>query len=179
VRLRELVARVDAIEAASFDGYAYRHVSQERDPRAGTGARLTGGRWNPRDSFATLYLALELPTVVAEFYRLAERQTLTPTEFLPRAVYRFEVRLERLLDLRGADARSALELTDERLRASDAAYCQKIGAAAHTLGREGVIAPSATGKNTVLAVFLDSLQPQSLLEPTLMEIWDTPPDALG
>jgi RES domain-containing protein len=174
---RELVARVDALGTVSFEGHAFRHVSRDRDPRSGVGARLSGGRWNPRDSFSTLYLGLEISTVVAEFNRLAERQALAPTDFLPRDLYRFDVRLERLLDLRGADARSALDVTDERLRATDAAFCQEIGAAAHTLAHEGVIAPSATGNNTVLAVFLDNLLPRSLLEPTLIENWETPPEA--
>ncbi|MGH2824591.1 MAG: RES domain-containing protein, partial [Thermoleophilaceae bacterium] len=35
-----------------------------RHPLSGAGARSLGGRWNPRESFATLYLALERETVV-------------------------------------------------------------------------------------------------------------------
>jgi RES domain-containing protein len=64
--------------------------------------------------------------------------------------------LAAALDLRPAAARESLGLTEELLRAVDARRCQAIGAAAHYLGFEGIIVPSATGRGTVLAVFFES-----------------------
>ena len=50
----------------------------QRSPLSGEGARLHGGRWNPRGTPA-LYLALDHATAVAEFYQgLAKPGTLAP-----------------------------------------------------------------------------------------------------
>jgi RES domain-containing protein len=85
------------------------------------GARIHGGRWNPPDSFSTLYLALDRETTVREFYRLAERQGRDPEDFLPRRLYRYDIALGALLDLRDSATRAALQLGDPELRSSDAA----------------------------------------------------------
>lgn len=175
MRPQELVARIDALGATALESVAFRHVSAGANPRSGTGARINGGRWNPPNSFATLYLGLESETVANEFRRLAARQGLAPEDFLPRYVYRFNVRLAAILDLRSEDAQRAVDLTDRVLRADDPRRCREVGEATHHLGLEGVVAPSAAGPGTVLAVFLEKLRPGSLLEPVGSERWDVPP----
>jgi len=172
----ELVSRLDAIGASSIQGAFYRHVAAGRDPRSGLGARINGGRWNPPDSFSTLYLAEAVDTVTREFYRLARRQGLHPRDFLPRDLYTFEVELEAVLDLRLDDARERVGLSSTELRSDDARACQAIGEAAHYLGLEGVAVPSAAGGGgIVLAVFLDRLRPNSRIEPTTHVRWNEPP----
>src|SRR3954452_5639696 len=140
-----LVAAVDELDPAAYDGSAYRHLAERWNPLSGAGARSAGGRWNPPGSFATLYMAVQRQTAIAEFVRMAARAGRVPEDFLPRRLYRYEVRLAALLDLRTAVARAAAELRDEDLFGDDPAACQAIGEAAQYLGREGVIAPSATG----------------------------------
>jgi len=85
------------------------------------------------------------------------------------------VRLAGVLDLREAEARRAVDLSDRQLRADDPGPCQEIGEAAHYVGLEGILAPSAAGPGTVLAIFLEKLQPGSLLETLSSETWETPP----
>lgn len=172
---QELVARVDALGATALETVAFRHVTVGANPRSGTGARIHGGRWNPPNSFATLYLGLDVETVADEFHRMARRQGLRPDDFLPRELHRFDVRLAAVLDLREAEARRAVDLSDRQLRADDPGRCQEIGEAAHYVGLEGILAPSAAGPGTVLAIFLEKLRPGSLLEPLSSEAWDTPP----
>lgn len=172
---QELVARVDALGATALETVAFRQVAGGANPRSGKGARIHGGRWNPPNSFATLYLGLDVETVVDEFHRMARRQGLTPDDFLPRELHRFDVRLAAVLDLREAAARQAIDLSDRQLRADDPRRCQEIGEAAHYVGLEGVVAPSAAGPGTVVAIFLEKLRPGSLLEPLSSETWDTPP----
>jgi RES domain-containing protein len=136
-----------------------------------------GGRWNPAKSFAVLYLGLAEQTVVAEFHRLASQQGLQPDAFLPRTLYRFRARLSRLLDVRPIPARDTLGLS-EVASADDLRISQAIGAAAFVAGREGILAPSATGVGEVLAVFLERLQPGSELEEIDSELWEqVPPPA--
>jgi RES domain-containing protein len=168
----ELVALVDALGASAVETVAFRHVSVGTNPRSGTGARIHGGRWNPPNSFATLYLALDRETVVAEFERAAQRQGLTPDQFLPRELHEFEARLSAVLDLTAAEARQRLELADADLRSDDPTRCREIGEAAHYVGLEAVMAPSAAGRGIVLAVFLEKLQPGSAIEALRHEVWE-------
>ncbi len=139
------------------------------------GARTHGGRWNPPESFSTLYLALERETTVREFYRLAMRQGRSSGDFLPRRMYRYDVTLAAVLDLRDAATRGALQLSDSELSADNAGACQQIGESAHYLGLEGILAPSATGEGTVLAVFFDRLHADSLVRDLDHESWVAPP----
>lgn len=176
---QELVARVDALGATTLETVAFRHVTSGANPRSGTGARIHGGRWNPPNSFATLYLGLDVETVADEFHRLARRQGLAPDDFLPRELHRFDVRLAAVLDLREAEAQRAVDLSERQLRADDPSRCQEIGEAVHYVGLEGILAPSAAGPGTVLAIFLEKLRPGSLLEPLTSKAWDAPPPQRG
>lgn len=172
---QQLIARIDAIEPTPFAGQAFRHLSHDHHPLSGMGARIHGGRWNPPDSFSTLYLALDRETTVREFYRLAERQGRDPDDFLPRRLYRYDIALAALLDLREPATRTALQLSDPELRSSDAAKCQQIGESAHHLGLEGILAPSATGKGVVLVVFFDRLHADSQVRDLDHEPWSAAP----
>ena len=114
-------------------------------------------------------------TVVREFFRLAHRMGLAPEDFLPRRFYRYSFELRGLLDLREAEARAAVGLTEANIASDDLGPCQAVGEAAHYLGREGVIAPSATGAGTVLAVFFDRLTAGSSVHDLDYETWESPP----
>jgi RES domain-containing protein len=173
----KLVAAVDGLGPASYRGIAYRHVAPRWNPLSGAGAQSYGGRWNPPDSFATIYLATTAQTAIAEFERMAARSRRDPADFLPRRLYRCRVNLAAVLDLRGDDARAAVSLSDGDLRADDLAPCRAVGEAAHYLGREAIIAPSATGRGTVLAVFFDRLGPDSSLRVLDYETWSARPRA--
>lgn len=170
-----LVAAVDQLEPVAYTAPAYRHLAARWNPLSGAGARSAGGRWNPPESFATLYLAVEPKTAIAEFQRMAARVGRAPADFLPRRLYRYDVQLATLLDLRLPHGRAVLNLTDDQLLRDDPSACQAIGDAAQYVGREGIIAPSATGSGTVLAVFFDRLQPDSLVRPRDFEAWEAPP----
>ena len=172
---RELIERIDGLGFTALETTAYRHVSPGRNPRSGQGARIQGGRWNPPESFGTLYLGLSVETVRAEFHRLAQKQGLRPEDFIPRELHRFEVRLEQVLDLRRSAARQLVGLSDQELRSDDPRKCQLIGEAAHYLGLEAILAPSASDVGDVLAVFLDLLGPNSFVESAHMEIWRETP----
>jgi RES domain-containing protein len=171
----ELASRIDALGAGELQGVFYRHVAVRRDPRSGLGARINGGRWNPPESFSTLYLADSVETVAREFLRIARRQGVRPEDFLPRDLYTFEVQLEAVVDLRTPEARRRVGLSDAELRSDDPRACRAIGEAAHDLDFEGVTAPSATGSGEVLAVFLERLRRSSRVEPTARELWESPP----
>lgn len=172
----ELLARIDALPETSFHGDAFRHIAAGRHPLSGAGARLHGGRWNPPESFSVLYLALEQETTVREFYRLAERQSRAPEDFLPRRMYHYEVKLGALLDLRSSQARERVDLSSGALAAEDPVRCREIGECAHYCGREGILAPSATGRGDVLAIFFERLRPDSEVRDTGSTEWVAAPE---
>jgi RES domain-containing protein len=170
-----LLAAIDALEPLALATEAFRHVAHDRHPLSGAGARLHGGRWNPPESFSTLYLALARDTTIAEFNRLAARQGRSPEDFLPRRMYRYEVVLSAVVDLRDPSSRARLDLDEAALRSNDAAHCRKVGATVHRLGLEGILAPSATGQGVVLVVFIDCLHADSHVRDLDYEVWTAPP----
>lgn len=168
-----LVDAIDRIDPIPYAGEVYRHVAVDRHPLSGAGARSLGGRWNPPQSFATLYLADRKSTVEAEFSRMAWRQGLDPSSFLPRRVYRLAVDLHSVVDLTGERARSEV-FAEVDLGSDDLAVTQAIGEAAQYLGREAILAPSAAGEGKVIAVFIDRLKPESRVEDIDFEVWTAP-----
>lgn len=92
---------------------------------------------------------------------------------MPRHLLEFEVKLDALLDLTDPEAVKAVGLEEGNLRADDAALCQDVGEAAHHLGREGVLAPSATGEGVVLAIFVERLLPASRFEVVSTTVWES------
>jgi RES domain-containing protein len=170
-----LVERVEALGSQPFHGHAWRHVRPGYPPPSGEGARAVGGRWNPPGSFPTLYLGLDVAVVTAEFYRHLDRQRLRAEDALPRVMYQYDVHLSRIVDLRSPVTWPDLDLTADRIRGPDQRHCQAVGDAAHSLGMEGLLAPSATGQGEVLALFLDRQAPESALGVAASETWTAPP----
>jgi RES domain-containing protein len=173
----DLVGAIAKVTAVSWDGSAYRHVALGRSPLSGEGARLMGGRWNPRGSFAVLYLGLSEESVLAEFERFAARQGLTAESFLPRAFYTYEVSLSQVLDLRQPEVRQHVGLDDSDLTDDDLTACQAVGDAAHASGLEGILVPGATERGDVLAVFIGGLLAGSDVRDVESQVWESLPDA--
>lgn len=126
-------------------------------------------------SFPTLYLALDRPTVLAELERTALRFGIAPEGLLPRAVYRFEISLHQCLDLREEINLATVGLDLDAIRSDDLGRCQEVAMAAHYLGVEGLLAPSATSAGFTIAIFTDRLGPDSSVDPGDAEIWNVLP----
>jgi RES domain-containing protein len=169
------VDAIDRIDPVPYRGEAYRHLAPRWHPLSGGGARIQGGRWNPPESFATLYLALEKPTAAAEFRRMADQIGRSPEDFVPRRLYRYRLDLQAVLDLTGERDQLPQALAELDFQGSDQHATQALGEAAEHLGREAIKAPSATGTGEVIAVFIDRLLPDSAVEPLDFETWESPP----
>lgn len=148
----------------------YRHYAPAYGPLKGDGARRLGGRWNPPDSFAVLYTGTDLATVDAEFAHQLALVRLKPDAVRPRELATIRIELHRVLDLRESSVRVALGVRLEDLLANDPALPRAIGEAAHHLGYEAVVAPSAApGGADVVAIFLTNRAADSLIELVAVE----------
>lgn len=156
---------------------AFRHQSPSRDPLSGEGARAHGGRYNPKGSFPVLYLALSEQTSACELHRAGSRHAVGAAGLLPREVFRYEVALDDVLDLRDTDVLKQLSLSAAALTADDLALTRSLGTQAHALGFEAIVAPSACGAGDIVAVLVDHAQPLRL-KPELWTVW-TSVDQLG
>lgn len=99
-----------------------------------------------------------------ELARATRRAGLAGSTMAPRRLARIHVRMSRVLDLTTEGARASLGVSEADLVADDPAIPRAIGEAAHHLGYEAVLSPSATGSGHVLAVFLDNRAADSALE---------------
>jgi RES domain-containing protein len=167
--------RVAAATLSPFSGEGWRHLSPRHDPLSGEGARLHGGRFNPAGSFPVLYICRTRPCVVAELHRFGERQASGVEGLLPRHLYRYDILLDRELDLTDVGVRGEVGLGLEVLTGPDWAACQDLGATAHALGVQAVLSPSAAGVDDVLAVFVQHIG-LGTVEPMLVEEWQTVAD---
>lgn len=151
----ELVQRVDQLGNIAWTSTTHRYTTARRDPLSGAGARLFGGRWNPKDIFATIYLAQPLAACLGEVERIAESQGTAPHVLLRASYTLHEIAVADLpvLDLREEQALAHVGLTLADISDPDWTACQAVGNAAWFLGLGGVLAPSATGEGLVLAAF--------------------------
>jgi len=69
------------------------------------------------------------------------RQAIRVDDLLPRYLYRYEVSLDRVLDLTDGEVQAELGLSPETLTGSEWRTCQEPGATAHSLGARAIRSP--------------------------------------
>jgi RES domain-containing protein len=122
------------------------------DPLSGEGARILGGRFNPPDSFAVIYLCTTRACAAAELRHRGERLTIGVEGLLPRVLYRYEVDLDQVLDLTHRPTLKHLGISVDQITGSDQTVARSIGQAAEAGGFQAIRGPSATGVDDVLAI---------------------------
>jgi RES domain len=142
------------MDPVKVDGVWYRHL-----PHRGRvwwwSEPAPDGRWQRGSEVAGFYLADSRETVWAEWHRQIDELALRPKDQLPRDLWRFEVALDAIADLRSEEqlARVGLALPLPKRRVWPA--FQKVGKQLHSEGWKGVRAPSAARPTTgeILCLF--------------------------
>lgn len=77
-----------------------------------------------------------------------------------------EIRLDlkKVLDLTRPEVRQMLQVSVEDITGDDLTVPRAIGEAAHHLGIEAIVAPSAAGQGVMLAVFIGNRVADSVIE---------------
>lgn len=158
-------------------GEFLRHASPRERSLAG---RASGGRWAPTGAFPVLYLGRPETGVVIEAYRhlVDSAEGMTADLVGPRRLFRANVDVDHIVDLTTPEALDALGVEVDRLHTEpgDYAVCQAVGAAAHQLGRKGVLAPAAEGGGQTLALFTRHLAEADMPAVVEEQIWNSLPD---
>jgi RES domain-containing protein len=150
-------------------------AAQWDDPMSGDGARIRGGRFNPPNSFSVLYLCTTRPCTVAELQNLGRRLLIGVEGLLPRVLYRYEISLDRVLDLTSQATLDHLGVTEMQITGLDLTTPREIGVAAHDNGSQAIRALSATGVDQVIAVFPE-LVGTGRIVPEPVERWESADD---
>src|SRR5438128_2065922 len=87
------------------------------DLATGRGAYMAGGRWNPKNGFAALYLSMQPETALAEALAQRSYQNVPDSEATPLVMAAFQVVLQQILDLTAVHVQDILQVTAEQLKA--------------------------------------------------------------
>jgi RES domain-containing protein len=153
----ELLDALDALERTPFQGTAWRAAREGRDPAQG---HPSAGRWDP-GTFDVLYTDLEPEGAMAEIHFHLSRQPVFPSK-IRYHLHELAIRTRRTLRLADMRALAALGVDHSRYREILYARTQEIGDAAHFLGFDGILAPSARWPCLNLTLFTDRSAPEDL-----------------
>lgn len=152
------------ITALLPDGHVWLRITRPHyaDPFDPTFAQWHGARWNPPDSWPTLYLNEDLATVHAQVRHLFAGRGIEPDDLDDDAPIRLAAATlpsrQRVVDVVTADGVAAVGFPeqyplDAQGRAVRHEVTQTIGVEAHAAGHRGVWCRSAAGSGHELAWF--------------------------
>ena len=147
-----LLDALDRLPRSPFAGPVWRAIVDGRDPLVGF---PSNGRWDP-GVFDVIYYSLTSNGALAELYFHLSRQPVFPS----KSFSLHQVRVQARATLRFANLSELEGLGVEVGQYSEILYrrTQEIGDAAHFLGFDGIIAPSARADAHNLVVFVDRLE---------------------
>lgn len=123
-----------------------------------------------------IYLADSPDTAWAEWYRQLAERGIPPVQGMPRDLWRWQVDLPRVADLRSTTALRAHAVDAPRPRSSDWSGFQRVGEALQAAGWPALVAPSAARPSGfVLCVFRTSDRPDGVEPVSPPERIDSPP----
>ncbi len=143
----ELLDRLQAIESGPWAGQTFRHMFGDYPPEA---ENTRGARWNP-PGVAAIYTSLAREGALAEAEHQIAVQPVRPRA--RRTLYTIEITLTQVLDLTDTNLLQELGVGEAELAADDMAMCHDLGGAAHWIGCDGLLVPSARSANTNLVIF--------------------------
>jgi RES domain-containing protein len=173
-----MARRLGSCQAISWHGTLYRSSSPRYanldDLLTGAGSKAVGARWNPPNSFRTVYTSLDPHTAIDEALAQFVHYRLPVANAMQRVIVAVKARLQRVLNLTDSGIRRLLRVSERRLlgepwreeqKRGREAWTQAIGRLAFEDAWEGLLVASAARIGGVnLIVFPANLEtPRSWL----------------
>jgi RES domain-containing protein len=99
-----------------WSGSLYRSASpryaNKDDLLTGVGSKTAGARWNPPNSFRTVYTSLDPETALAEVLAHFRHYGFPVSKAMPRVIVSLEAKLQRVLDLTDGAVRRVLGVSN-------------------------------------------------------------------
>jgi len=154
----ELLDLLEALDETTFDGVVWRHMFNDYNP---TRSNTRGARWNPPD-IAAIYTSLSRDIAIAEADYALASQPLRPRA--TRQLYKVRVTLAAVVDMTDRTLLTTAGVGDEQLASPNHVPCQTVGGAAHWLGYDGLLVPSARAPGNNLVVFTDRMDVDAVFD---------------
>lgn len=152
-----LLDSIDAFKREHLEANVWRVTREGRDPVLGSPSR---SRWcNGR--FDVLYTSFERDGAIAEIYALLSLQPVFPSKD-GWFVHQLRVIADRCLKLADLPTLARLGVDTARYAERNYSHTQEIADAAHFLGFDGLIVPSARCPCSNLVLFTAQLQPEQI-----------------
>lgn len=145
----------------------------------GLGSLARGGRWSAAGTFPAVNTSTAAETAYGESGASFTYYNFAPSDVRPKLIVVVRVRLNKVIDLvapKGLRSRAWLDLdkllAEDWHKANDARHesqSQAFGRAAHDLGSEGLLVPSARVRGGINLVYF----PQSIVARSRVEILET------
>jgi RES domain-containing protein len=146
------------MDPVAFDASVWRVTRAGRDPIRGSAAN---GRWSPGGTVEVLYTSLERDGALAEIgFRLA-LEPVWPSR-LRHEIHEIGVQAARTLQFVDVASLASFGVDVSRYESFDYAATQALAAAAHFMGFDGLLVPSARHKSQNLVIFMDLERAASL-----------------
>lgn len=149
VEIRELLALA---EVRRWKGHVYRHMFAGIPPDR---ENVRGARWNT-PGVAAIYTSLHRSTALAEANFRLRLESIPLRRDAARTIYRIQIELSMVVDLREWDQLSQFGITRvmlESIEKSCIRVCQQVGAGVDRHGFEGLLVPSARADGANMVIF--------------------------
>lgn len=125
-----------------------------------------GGRWSPNGGFEALYACLDRDGAMAEAYsHLSRAPVISSSHMLLNTL---EISVSRVLHLSQEFFQRA-SIDDYLAHSPDLRRTQAVGSAAHLVGAEAIVVPSARWECENVMIFLDQIDLNSQLSLVVSE----------
>lgn len=163
VHHRALLDALEQITAQPYDADVWRITRKGRDPLLGASAH---GRWGATGEIEVLYTSEQRDGALAEIGFRLSLEPVWPSR-IEHELHAIAVKAERVLLLPELQQLEPLGVDIARYANFDYAATQAIAAAAHFLGFDGLLVPSARYPCTNLVLFTDRAQLQLISSETV------------
>lgn len=154
----QLLDKLEEFGGRTLELVVWRHMFNELDPARGN---TRGARWNP-PGVAAIYTSCERETALAEADYAIASQPVRPST--SRQLYRMRVTVLKGVDLSDRGRLADVGVGEIELVSVDQAACRTVGGAAHWLGYDGLLVPSARAAGTNLVLYADRLDVDAAFE---------------